>query len=88
MFKRIGFENVKGVGKDKKDISVYSVELSEYLIKECGKGSHDKYLPKWLKNQTTDILRIVFDTMIAGDGWNVGEKSFGYKSYSKKKILY
>ena len=84
--KRIGFKNIKGTGRDDKDINMYSVELAEYMIKECGKGSYNKYLPKWLKEQPSSVLKIVFDTMIAGDGWNVGKESYGYKSYSKRLL--
>lgn len=84
--KRIGFENIKGTGVDDKDINIYSVELAEYIIRECGKGSYEKYLPKWLKNQQSRILKIVFDTMIAGDGWNIGNSSYGYRSCSKRLL--
>ena len=70
-------------GKDKKDISINSVELASWVISECGKGSKNVFLPKWLKDQPTDILEIVFDTMIKGDGW-VNGKGFGYKSISKR----
>ena len=86
LFKRIGFKKIKTSGRDNKDISVYSVELSEYLIKECGSGSYNKFLPKWLKNQPSNILKIVFDTMIEGDGWKIGKSSFGYKSVSKRLL--
>ena len=86
LFKRIGFKKIKTSGRDNKDISVYSVELSEYLIRECGSGSYNKFLPKWLKNQPSNILKIVFDTMIEGDGWKIGKSSFGYKSISKRLL--
>lgn len=86
LFKRIGFKKIKINNKDNKDISVYSVELSEYLIRECGSGSYNKFLPKWLKNQPSNILKIVFDTMIEGDGWKIGKSSFGYKSVSKRLL--
>lgn len=86
LFKRIGFKKIKTSGRDNKDISVYSVELSEYLIRECGSGSYNKFLPKWLKNQPSNILKIVFDTMIEGDGWKIGKSSFGYKSVSKRLL--
>ena len=86
LFKRIGFKKIITSGRDNKDISVYSVELSEYLIRECGSGSYNKFLPKWLKNQPSNILKIVFDTMIEGDGWKIGKSSFGYKSVSKRLL--
>jgi len=82
LFDRIGF-NPKPRGFDNKDIVINSVELCEWLVKECGTGSKNKYLPKWLKNQPKDILEIIFETMIKGDGW-INHKGFGYKSISKQ----
>ena len=84
LFNRIGFE-VKGRGVDNKDITVSSVELCEWLVKECSRGSKNKFLPKWLKEQPTEILEIVFDTMIKGDGW-VNGRGFGYRSISKRLL--
>ena len=83
LFRRIGFDNVKPRGKDNKDIVVCSVELCDWLLAECGRGSANKFLPDWLKNCDTSVLQIVMDTMIAGDGWDNGP-SFGYKSISKR----
>jgi predicted phosphodiesterase len=84
LFSRLGFET-KGRGRDSKDITVCSVELCEWLVRECGSGSRNKFIPGWLKNQNTDVLRIVFDTMIKGDGWINGQ-GFGYRSISKKLL--
>jgi hypothetical protein len=70
-------------GKDNKDIVVCSVELCEWLISQCGIGSKNKFLPKWLKNQPVEILEIVLNTMVEGDGW-INNKGFGYKSISKR----
>ena len=82
LLKRIGFNPIPR-GRDMKDITVSSVELCEWLIKECDSGSRNKYLPKWLKNQPTEILKIVFETMINGDGW-INGTGWGYRSISKK----
>jgi hypothetical protein len=81
LFQRLG-TNVCVTGMDNKDISVSSVELCEWLEDQCGNGSANKKLPVWLKNQPQDVLRVVFDTMIRGDGW-VSGVGFGYKSISK-----
>lgn len=72
-------------GISKKCISLYSYELAEFLIKECGHLSRFKFLPKWLKNCSSDILQIVFETMIKGDGWISGQ-GFGYRSISKQLL--
>jgi hypothetical protein len=83
LFNRLGF-SVRGVGKDNKNICFHSTELCSWLIQQCGKGSRNKFLPKWLKEQPTDILKIVFDTMIKGDGRIKDKDSFGYTSISSK----
>lgn len=82
LFRRIGF-NPTPRGRDLKDITVCSKELCLWLKSECASGSRNIYLPKWLKDQPTDILKIVFDTMIEGDGWYT-DKGYGYKSISKR----
>lgn len=79
---RIGARH-RASGKDKKDINVGSSELSDWLVSQCGNGSYNKGLPTWLKNQPTDILQIVFDTMVEGDGWDCGNNQY-YRSVSKK----
>lgn len=84
LLNRIGF-NPKTGGKNKKDIKFYSLEFAEWLVTQCGSGSKNKFIPKWLKNQPKDILRILFDTMIKGDGWINGE-GYGYTSISKQLL--
>lgn len=84
LFERIGL-NCSIYGRDRKDIMVHSTELCDFLLKECGSGSANKFLPQWLKDQTEDILRIVFDTMIKGDGWIKGS-GFGYRSISRQLL--
>jgi len=71
--------------KRKQHLNVYSKELCDWLLSECGHLSRNKYLPKWLKNQPKSVLRIVFDTMIKGDGW-INGKGYGYKSISKQLL--
>jgi hypothetical protein len=85
LLNRLGFTNVKGSGRDEKDIRVCSVELCEWLIEQCGTGSKNKYLPQWVKNCDKNILKIIFDTMIKGDGWKNGN-SWGYRSISKNLL--
>jgi predicted phosphodiesterase len=72
-------------GKSDKSIRFHSAELSEWIKKECGHLSRNKFLPKWLKNCDSDILQIVFDTMIRGDGW-VTAHGYGYKSISPQLL--
>lgn len=70
-------------GRNSKNIAVGSTELSSWLRAECGSGSANKYLPTWLKEQPVEILKIVLETMIEGDGW-VNGASYGYKSISSR----
>ena len=69
-----------------RSISIHSVELCQWIYNQCDKGSYCKFIPTWLKNQNEKVLRILFDTMIAGDGWKRNTNSFGYKSFSRKLL--
>lgn len=71
-------------GRDEKDITISSKELSEFLKQECGHLSRHKYLPEYIKNAKKDILKTVLFTMIDGDGWYIKNGGFGYKSISKR----
>lgn len=72
-------------GVHDRGIVIHSTELGEYLRATCGHMSRHKYLPEWIKESDTEILELVLNTMIAGDGWiRVGEDSFGYKSISPR----
>ena len=82
LFRRMGIEPKQSRNRD---IQIGSMEICDWLLNECGSGSRNKFLPKWLKNQPKEILKIVFDTMINGDGWRNGE-SIGYRSISKKLL--
>jgi predicted phosphodiesterase len=68
-----------------KGIRIHSMELAEWLTTTCGSGSRNKYLPTWLKECDTDILQLVLDTMIKGDGWEMGV-SWGYRSISPQLL--
>lgn len=71
----------------KKSISIYSAEMCDYLKATCGHMSRNKYLPEWLKECDTDILNLVINTMVAGDGWiKPGNNTYGYKSISKRLV--
>lgn len=68
-------------------INIYSAELAQYLIAECGHMSRSKYLPLWLKDCDTVILNLVISTMVAGDGWIAGgADSYGYRSISPRLL--
>lgn len=69
-------------------VTFNSKELVEYIVSICGNGSRNKYIPSFIKNNSTDVLRIVFDTMIKGDGWcqNAETGLYGYRSISKQLL--
>lgn len=66
-----------------KSVRCRSVALTDWLVSECGRLSASVHLPQWLKNQPTEILRIVLDVLIRGDGWRSG-RGFGYRSISRQ----
>ena len=70
-------------GLDDKDIIISSVELSSFLQENCGKGSKNVFLPSYLKELPSTYLKIIFNTMIAGDGW-LTTTGYGYKSISNR----
>lgn len=81
LFDRMQIPNYRAIGMNDKNIGFGNMEMMEFLHRECGHLSRNKKLPKWLKNQNAEILQIVLDTLIKGDGW-INGKSYGYKSIS------
>lgn len=80
LLKRIGARYHEG----KMGFRVCSPQLGRFLVTECGRGSANKKLPEWIKNQPQEILRIVLDAMVKGDGTF---KSYGYRYWSWSKTL-
>jgi len=64
LMRRIGL-NVNDKGKN---ITGYSYNLAEYLLKECGTSSYDMRIPSRLKNASKDQLILLRDTILKGDG--------------------
>ena len=71
-----------------KGITFNSKELANYLVSICGSGSRNKSIPSFLKNNSKEVLRVIFDTMIKGDGWIASAKNeqYGYRSISKQLL--
>lgn len=71
-----------------KSVTFYSKELADYLMSICGSGSRNKSIPSFLKNNSKEVLRVIFDTMIKGDGWvaNAKNEQYGYRSISKQLL--
>ena len=56
---------------------MYSKKLADYLRNEVGASSHDKRIPKFIKNMNQQNLQILHNTMMEGDG----SKTKGYTRY-------
>lgn len=69
-----------------KGFTIKNRQLVEYL-KQFGLSS-DKFIPKWIKKLDKKSLKILFDSLMKGDGW-VDDKSKKYKGmyYTNSKQL-
>jgi hypothetical protein len=63
-----------------KDITGNSVRLASFLIDQFGHGSRNKRIPRWVKDMHPELLVILRDTMMKGDG---SAKGTYYKSFSE-----
>jgi hypothetical protein len=64
LMSRIGLH----VNAHTKDITGYSVNLAAYLLDQFGTGSYGKRIPRWVKDLHPELLAILRDTMLKGDG--------------------
>ncbi|MGI0028257.1 MAG: DNA polymerase domain-containing protein, partial [Nitrososphaera sp.] len=49
-------------------LSFSSHVIANFLISECGNGSRDKHLPSFVFSAPVELRRILFETMMCGDG--------------------
>ncbi len=76
LLERIGLN----VGKcPNKEIRVSNVPLARFLVSQFGLGSYSKHIPRWVKDLHPDLLTILRDTMMKGDG---NKNGFAYTSCS------
>jgi PBSX family phage terminase large subunit len=59
-------------------------ELRNYLLNNCGRYSYKKKIPRDILNLHPSLLINLFETLILGDGTQVGENSFVYYTSSKQ----
>ena len=78
LLNRIGF----GCNGKSKDIQINSVQLCEFL-KQFGRISFEKRIPKWTKELDKSHLQILLETLIKGDGW----ENLYYAPFSKNIVL-
>lgn len=50
-------------------------------VKECGKGAENKKIPDWMLLANSELLSVLFETMMKGDGDKTGHK---FSTVSKK----
>jgi len=53
---------------DQRGINVSNRYLLDWLADHCGEGAADKRLPDWVFDLDGSLLRVLLDTMLAGDG--------------------
>lgn len=51
-----------------RSVDFQSKQVYEFLEKECGKGSKNKKIPKWVLELDKEYLREIYETLMAGDG--------------------
>lgn len=67
-------------------ITFHGIELSSYLKETCGHLSRNKFIPEFIKNNSKEILEIIFDALMRGDGHKTSNLSFSYSSNSKRLL--
>lgn len=71
-----------------RSVTLHGKELAEYLKANCGAGSRNVHIPDFIKNNSKEILDLVLDTCIDGDGWrsNTSTGQLGYRSISPRLL--
>lgn len=74
--------------KNDKGITLHGIELASYLKETCGSGSRNKFIPDFIKNNSLEVLELVLNTCIDGDGWRCSETTgqLGYRSISPRLL--
>jgi hypothetical protein len=91
---------VKGSGyskttpREKWEGKLSGKDLTQYFKQEIGTNgstnSYDKHLPRWVLNLAPDLLKILLNSLLKGDGsestskYGSGSKSFKYSTVSKQ----
>lgn len=67
-------------------ISFFSVPIGEFLVKQCGKGAHNKHVPDFIWDLPKDYFINYLTGLVAGDGWINKKKMIEFSSCSKQLI--
>lgn len=78
-------------GKKKNPVHAFCINstgIAKYLASEFGNNSYTKKIPDWIKSLPDSYLKILLDSMMAGDGTvkrsNTGKVRYIYQTVSKK----
>tara|TARA_Y100000034_G_scaffold136138_1_gene211021 strand:- start:473 stop:5947 length:5475 start_codon:yes stop_codon:yes gene_type:complete len=80
------FEDQRNAGKHCL-MTINSAKIARYLATEFGSHSWNKKIPRWIKNLPQDKLRIFYDAMVAGDGYERNDMltpRYGYATTSEQ----
>ena len=77
LFRRIGLPTNANHATS---IRAWNISVADYLRAQFGLGSYSKRIPRWVKDLHPDLLRILRDTMMKGDG---NANGMAYTSVSK-----
>ena len=64
-----------------RSVVVHNKGLAKYLISQFGDNSYTKRIPRWVKDVCPELLIILRDTMMLGDG---NANGMAYTSYSRQ----
>jgi hypothetical protein len=66
------------------NFTISNKSLFEFLNKECGKGSHNKKVPQFIKNLSSELIEYFLNELFKGDGNFRNEKIRLYATVSPK----
>lgn len=63
-------------------MTINSVNIARYLSEEFGSHSHNKRIPKWIKDLPKHRLEIILKSLLKGDGGTRGRESLSRYTYT------
>jgi hypothetical protein len=66
------------------NFTISNKSLFEFLSKECGKGSHNKKIPQFVKNLSSELIEYFLNELFKGDGNFRNKKIRLYSTVSPK----
>lgn len=69
---------------EKSNSAVYFSGATASILRQCGENSYEKHLPENWMEYPNNILEIILDALIRGDGHKISSDHFSYTTVSKK----